>query len=852
MEDARVVERESAPTGLDDAEAARRLRDDGLNVLPSPAIPTLLQRARHQLAEPLTFVLVVVALVTLAVLRDVPEGLAIAAIVILNVAIGVTQERRAQAAVDGLEELTAPTARVRRSGRSLVVPAAELVTGDVVELAAGDRVPADLALVEAASLAVDEALLTGESVPAEKVAGYVAPAGAAMGDRAGDAFAATMVVRGRGLGVVTAVGSRTQVGAIAAALGAASEPPLVRELRVVARRLSGIAFSLGAVLTVVVWVRHGGAAEGVVAGVALAVAAVPEGLSTVVTSALALGARRMARRGAIVRRLPAMEALGSATVICTDKTGTLTTGQLAVADVVPVAGREQELWVAASRCNDAHAGVGDPVDVALLVAAGARGVSDEGGTRVAEQPFDAATGFMATVHATAAGPVLSVKGAPEIVLARCRPGTERELLEAGVDVLARSGLRVLAVASAAAADLDARELEPLGLVAFQDPLRPSTVETVARCRRAGIRLALVTGDHLATARSVALQAGMDAEPAVTGAELARLGAGERADALRAAAIVARVDPATKVELVAAHQSAGEIVAMTGDGVNDAPALRQADIGVALSGQGGTDVARDAAGLVVTDGDLATLVSAVAEGRRIWRNLVSVLSYLLTGNVSEVLVVLGSIVLLPDLAVPLLPVQLLWVNFVTDGLPALALGVDRPPGDPLAEPARLRSERLLSSRRQKTMIARALVVATTVLATGVVARAWGWQQEAIRTQLLLTLLAVHLVLVYVSRSETISFGRGWWRNRLLLVAVGGSLALQVPAFATEAGRRVLGLSSLPPQGWVLAAIAVVVVVLVIDGSRLLGRSVGKDAHAGSAGIPHLAGRRLAGSGRHHAS
>ena len=783
---------------------------------------------RRQLAEPLTLVLAVAAVSTVALLRDVPEGSAIAAIVILNVAIGVTQERRAQTAIDGLASLTAPTARVRRNGRSIVVPAAAVVRGDVVELAAGDRVPADLELVEAVSLALDEALLTGESVPAEKIAGHVAPPSAVLGDRAGEAFAATLVVRGRGVGRVTAVGAATEVGAIAAAVGVETEPPLVRELRGVARRLGAIAVALGAVLTVVIWARHGGAAEGVIAGVALAVAAVPEGLPTVVTSALALGARRMAQRGAIVRRLPAMQALGSATVICTDKTGTLTTGRLAVAHVVAAAEGERELWVAALRCNDADADVGDPVDVALRSAAQKRGVSEGEGTRLAERPFDAETRLMATVHLTATGTVLSVKGAPEVVLARCRPGAERDHLEAAVPALARSGLRVLAVATAATADLDAGDLQPRGLVTFHDPLRPSAVDTVARCRRAGIRLVVVTGDHLATAQAVAAEAGLDGEPAVTGAELAGLAPDERAEALRAASIVARVDPATKVDLVAAHRAAGDVVAMTGDGVNDAPALRAADIGVALSGEGGSDVARASAGLVVTDGDLATLVSAVAEGRRIWRNLESVLAYLLTGNVSEVLVVLGAIVLLPELAVPLLPVQLLWVNFVTDGLPALALGVDRPPRDPLAAVAREGPGRLLDRRRQATLVARALVVAATVLATGVLVRSWGWEDEAVRTQLLLTLLAVHLVLVYVSRSETLSFGTGWWRNRLLVVAVGGSLLLQVPAFATGAGRRVLGLSTVPPQGWLLAAAAVAATVVLIDASRLAVARVRREA------------------------
>ena len=794
----------------------------GPNVLPSAPAPTLARRVGRQLADPLTFVLVVVAVLTLAVLRQVPEGSAIAAIVVLNVGIGVTQERRAQAAIDDLEQLTAPTARVRRSGRSVAVPASEVVVGDVVELSPGDRVPADLVLVEAASLAIDEALLTGESVAADKVAGRRVADGAVLADRVGDAFAGTLVVRGRGVGVVEATGAGTQVGGIAAALGEESTPPLVRELAAVARRVSVIAATLGGLLTLTVLVRHGGVTEAVLAGVALAVAAVPEGLAAVVTTALALGARRMARRGAIVRRLPAMEALGAASVICTDKTGTLTTGHLTVADVVAVPATEAELWDAALRCNDVVGDIGgaagDPVDLALRDAAVARSHPVPDGARIAERPFESDTRSMATVHRTPTGPVLSVKGAPEVVLPRCRPGPGRAELETSVAGLARNGLRVLAFASARTDDLDATDLDALGLIAFSDPLRASATAAVNECRRAGIRLVLVTGDHLATARSVALDAGLDPEPAVTGAGLATLDEEQRDAALRAAAIVARVDPATKLDLVAAHRANGEIVAMTGDGVNDAPALRRADIGVALAGAGGTDVAREAAGLVVTDGDLATLVDAVAEGRRIWRNLVSVLSYLLAGNLSEVLVVLGCIVLLPHLTVPLLPVQLLWVNFVTDGLPALALGIDRPPGDPLAVPPRSSTERLLSWHRQATLAARGGVVAAAVLIPGVVALTSGSSDDAVRTQLLLSLVATQLVLAYVSRTDGASFASGWWRNSVLLGAIGGSLALQVLAFGTGQGRSLLGLAPLRPAGWLLATASAAGAVAVIDTAR----------------------------------
>lgn len=355
-------------------------------------------------------------------------------------------------------------ARVRRNGRSLSVPAAEVVRGDLVELAAGDRVPADVVLVEASSFAVDEALLTGEATAAEKEAGPIAALGSVIGDRTGQAFAGTLVVRGRGVATVMATGGRTEIGAIAAALGHETTPPLVLELAVVARRTSVLAFALGGLLMVTVLLRHGSVIEAMVAGVALAVAAVPEGLATVVTAALALGARRMALRGAIVRRLPAMEALGAATVICTDKTGTLTTGRLAVAKLVTSPGREVDLWDAALRCNDADQGVGDPIDLALLDAAAAHNHTVPAGRRIGEHPFDATTRSMTTVHQGPAGPVLSLKGAPESVLPRCRAGDERDRLDAAVAGLGRNGLRVLALASLDTDDLDATGLEPLGLV----------------------------------------------------------------------------------------------------------------------------------------------------------------------------------------------------------------------------------------------------------------------------------------------------------------------------------------------------------------------------------------------------
>ncbi len=811
--------------GLTEDEAARRLAVDGPNELQRKKEVPLAARAARHLTEPLSLVLIAAAVASFVVLGRRVEGAAIAAIVVLNAVIGTGQERKAASAVAALEQLTAPTARAFRNGEVRVVPAAELVRGDVVDLAAGDRVPADVLLNEAAALSIDEAILTGESFPKEKRVGEPAPPGTPPAERAGEAFAGTLVVRGRGAGTVVRTGRYTEIGAIASALEEPTDPPLVREMRRVAARMSILAVVLGAALVPVVLLRTRSQVDpigsAVLAGVALAIAAIPEGLATVVVTALALGARRMAGRGAIVRRLAAIEALGSADVICADKTGTITTGILAVSDATAVPGREADLWRAALRCNDARDGTGDPLELALVVAAAHHGFLPGEPERIAERPFDTETRTMATVDLVDGAPLLSVKGAPEAVLPRCMSGQDVDELERTVALLAARGLRVLALATKPTSDLDASGLEPLGVVAFHDPLRPSAADAVARCQRTGMRVVLVTGDHLATAQAIAASVGITGS-AITGAELAALEPEARAERLRQAGVVARVDPATKFELVEAHQATGHVVAMTGDGVNDAPALRRADIGLAIAGEGGTDVAREAADVVITNGDLSTIVAAVGEGRRIHRNLRSVVGYLVTGNLSEVLVVAGALLLLPDIAVPLLPAQLLWVNLVTDGLPALALGVDRPSVDPLELEAPARGQALLDGRRLGQLAGRGAIIAAAVLGTGLLAQRWGWSEQAVQTQLLLTLLGAHFVLAYAARAQRFTLESGWWRNRVLAATVGGSALLQVLAFCTPFGRTALGLASIPPAGWLVAFLAAVAVLAGIDIVRALRR------------------------------
>lgn len=807
--------------GLDPGEADRIRRQDGANVLPEGPSPGWAERVLKQLLDPMVLILIAAGALSFTVLRQPLEGGAILAIVVMNVVVSTVQEGRADDALRHLKELTAPQARVRRAGSVQTLHASELVQGDLVELSAGDRVPADVDLVAGHAVQSDEAILTGESMPVDKTPGGPARPPVPVADRLGALFGGTLMVRGHALGSVIATGPRTAIGQIALALSKSPPPPLERELRRTAWRVAALALAAGTLLVVAVQLRapgdFSGLLQAVLAGVALAVAAIPEGLVAVVTTALALGAQRMARRGTIVRELSAIEALGSVQVLCVDKTGTLTEGKLTVTDVRALPGREPDLWKAALRCNDSVDGVGDPLEVALAIEAARRGHVLPAGPRVAEQPFDPVHRSMSTVHQTPDGPRLSVKGAPESVLPRCVQDPRSERLGVTAQEMAREGLRVLAFADGVSSDPAAGSLRPLGLVGFRDPLRASAAQAVADIRRAGIQVVMVTGDHLETARWVGNAVGLDATHAIVGDELAGLALEKKAERLAGATIIARVDPSFKVDLIEAHRRQGRTVAMMGDGVNDAPALHRADIGVAVAGAAGTDVAREAADLVVTRGDLGVLAEAVREGRVIYQNLASVVTYLLSGNLSEVLVVLLGLLLFPELAVPLLPVQILWVNLITDGLPAIALGADHPPGDPLALPPRPVQERLLGAHRMRRILTAGGLAAALVLAVGTWARDQAWTPGQVQTQLFLTLVAVHLVLAYLSRGGAGVFHNGWWRNRVLLASILGSLALQVFVVLVPQTRRLLGLESLPPSGLAMAlaaALAMVVLGLLV--------------------------------------
>ena len=662
--------------GLTSEEAKKRLREYGPNALPERPAEPFSRKILRQFQSPLIYILLLALLVDLLLwlyegARGVPlESLVILAILLLNALLGAFQEKRSEEALKRLKALAEPSVWVLRDGRFQRLSARGLVPGDVVRLEAGDRVPADGVLLEGSGLLVDESVLTGESVPVEKGVGE-------------EVFAGTLLVRGRALLEVTRTGAQSAMGRIAHLLAEMEEEktPLERRLHAFGHRVARLVLLLALGLLLLGFLVEGVSAKVVLFAVALAVAAVPEGLPAVLTLALALGVERMARRKAVVRRLSAVEALGSVTVIATDKTGTLTENRMEVQELLSP--DPEKALLAMVLCNDADlaTGAGDPLELGLLRYASrfldVERVRREH-PRLSERPFDSAWKFMRVT--TPLGSFL--KGAPEALIPRLAlPQEEQARLFEEAGAHAAKGFRVLALAFGEGEREEG--LRFLGFVLLLDPPRPEVPEAVARVLKAGVRVVMVTGDHPATALAIARRVGMPAEVVATGEELEALSDEE----LLKVDVFARVRPEQKLRIVEALQKAGEVVAMTGDGVNDAPALKRADVGVAM-GQRGSDVSREVADLVLLDDNFATIVAAIEEGRSIYENIQKFLRFLFSTNLSEVLVVALGMVLaallgLRDeaghLLLPLTAVQILWINLVTDGLPALALSLDRNPG-----------------------------------------------------------------------------------------------------------------------------------------------------------------------------
>jgi P-type Ca2+ transporter type 2C len=659
------------PAGLTSDEAAARLLAHGPNLPGREPPPRVSRLVLRQFADPLVLLLLGAAAISVLTGARV-EAATIAAVVVLNAALGLGQAVGAERAMQALSRAFSPTARVVRDGLLVELDAASVVPGDLLVVTEGDRVAADARLVDAVGLEVDEAPLTGESLPVAKRAELRRSAPGGDARISGMLFAATAVTRGHGTAVVEATGPSTQVGEIQRLAAGAERPrtPLERRLARLARQLTLLGVALTLVLAAMMAAQGSGWHEAFLVGVAVAVAAVPEGLVATVTVAFALGARTMARRGAIVRRLDAIETLGETTVLCTDKTGTLTENRIRLGALRPADGVDEHTLLeaallASSLDTTTGAPRGDPLERSIHDAARERGIDAAALARrelVDEEPFDPATRRMTRVYDEGGRSVTYAKGAAEVF----GSALPYELAQA-CDEWARDGFRVLAVASGP----EGARLAVLGVLAFSDPLRDTAADSIRAAHAAGIAVTMLTGDHPATARAVGRAIGLDA-----------------------ASVRARVTPADKLALVESLQAHGEVVAMTGDGVNDAPALRRADIGIAM-GRGGTEAAREASAVVLTDDDVGTIVAAIAEGRRIRDNVATFASFLLSANLGEVVVF--AIAVSAGLGAPLAVVQLLLVNLVTDGLPAIALARDPASPDTMTTPPR-REHVLLSARR----------------------------------------------------------------------------------------------------------------------------------------------------------
>ena len=866
----------SLQDGLSEGEFDKRLSEYGPNELTQQKGRTLFQKFIDQFKNFLVIVLMIAAIISGVVGTQTGEGLAdtfiILGIVLLNAILGVVQESRAEASLAALKQMAAPNAKVIREGRMDVVPARTLVPGDMVVLETGDFVPADLRLTEAANLKIQESALTGESVPVEKHIAALDEGEISLGDRINMAYSGSMVTYGRGRGIVARTGMETEMGRIAEMLQEAEsqETPMKKRLEKLGKTLGLAALIICAVIFGAGVLYGKEIITMFMTSVSLAVAAIPEGLPAVVTVVMAIGVQRLAKRNAIIRKLPAVETLGSATVICSDKTGTLTLNQMTVTryyyneachdskDIdtnMELPEPLSRLLIVSVLCNDARVNtenrerkmVGDPTETALVAAGLDLGLVKEEleqrSPRVAEVPFDSDRKLMSTVHEDGDAYILCTKGAVDELLTRCdriltrgsvRPLTDDDrerILSANTD-MAADALRVLGgayremVGPPGSPDTAIETgLIFAGMLGMIDPPRPEAREAVRLCRRAGIKPVMITGDHKITAVAIARSLGIiDSEgQAVTGLELSQMDDETLRERVRDISVYARVSPEHKVRIVRAWQSHGQIVAMTGDGVNDAPALKQADIGAAM-GRVGTDVAKEAADMVLADDNFATVVAAVREGRIIFANILKSIQFLLSCNVGEILLLF--IATMANWHEPLLPIHILWVNLVTDSLPALALGVDpaekgimdRHPRDP----GRGIFDRGMMSR----ILYQGVMVGGLSLAAFLIGERWSL--ETGRTMAFAVLALSQLVHVFNVRSNTRSlFSIGFFSNIQLVGAILLSAVMQLLVILIPAIAGVFKVTALSGVQWLFVAALSIAPLLIVELVKLAGLNGKKD-------------------------
>ena len=868
-------EQQSDPGGLTGQEAGKRLEQYGPNKLKEARKATLLERFIDQLKDPMLIILMCAAAVSAVTSIISGESLAevfiILIVVLLNAVLGVFQESKAEAAIEALQTMTAATSKVLRDGKTVSLPSAEIVPGDVVVLEAGDAVPADGRLLESASLKIEEAALTGESVPVTKaIEALTAPADGKdvpLGDRKNMAYMGSTVVYGRGRMVITGTGMDTEMGKIAGALAATEEEqtPLQRKLNDLGKVLTKLVLGICVFIFAFNLITAGEFSAQTVldtfmVAVSLAVAAIPEGLATVVTVVLSIGVTNMSKRNAVIRRLTAVETLGCAQVICSDKTGTLTQNKMTVVEHV---GEEKLLATAMALCSDAEYGengaTGEPTEAALVNYAASVSLKkpdlEAAQPRVDEAPFDSSRKMMSTVHAVGEGFIQYTKGAPDEVLKRCttywdgakaQPMTDAKRAEilAANKAMADKALRVLAASmrkwtsrpeSDEAAFLE-QDLCFIGLTGMIDPVRPEVKPAIVECREAGIRPVMITGDHKDTAVAIATELGIIHSPdeAITGSQLDDLSDEELAEAITKYGVYARVQPEHKVRIVTAWKKRGAITAMTGDGVNDAPSIKADDIGVGM-GITGTDVTKNVADMVLADDNFATIVGAVEEGRRIYANIRKAIQFLLASNMSEVLGVFFATLMGFTL---LNPVHLLFINLITDCFPALALGMEKAEDNVMHRPPRKSTDGIFAGGLGIDVAYQGVLVTVITLASYIIGHCMevgyfemphGVSDDGM-TMAFLTMSMCEIFHSFNMRSQRGSIFKVHGHNKVLWGAMLGSLVLTTLVLEVPFIANAFGFTPISLPEYLVALGLSIVVIPVVEIVKLIQRSLAKNKAA----------------------
>mgnify|MGYP000014571689 CR=1 FL=1 len=860
--------------GLSIREAEKRLKIFGYNEIVARKVKTALHIFLNQFNDIFVIILLVAILIAIFVERSIVDSVVIGLIVLVNAIVGFFQEYKAEKALEVLKEMISPMAKVIRDGKYMEIPARLLVPGDIILLEEGDRVPADARLFESINLQVEESILTGESIPVEKYSDIILPRDTPIAERKNVVFSGTHVITGRGKGIVIATGMRTEFGKIAEMVQEIEEKetPLKRKLETFGRKMAAVVLILATLIFVLEWIRSGIIVESFIIAIALAVAVVPEGLPAIVTITLALGARELAKRNAIIRRLSSAETLGSTTVICSDKTGTITKGEMTVRYVyinnrlldVSMLGNKIEFYTQngmrveidkipllenlllfGALCTNVKISddkiIGDPTEKAIVIAALKAGMSklklDNDYPRVGEIPFSSARKRMTTIHIFKRNDsdmkIAIMKGAPEVVIEKCQKiitidgeiyltDEIRNLILENINDLAKRGLRVLAVAyrnlPEDLKDYDEeiveRDMTFLGLFAFIDPPRDEVYPAVTKAQKAGIKIVMITGDHKSTAETIARDIGIlhKDDIVLTGNELDKLSDDEYEKIVERITVYARVSPGHKLRIVETLQKKGHIVAMTGDGVNDAPAVKKADIGIAM-GISGTDVTKEAADMILTDDNFATIITATEWGRIIYNNIRKFVRYLLSVNFAELLLI--AIPALIGLPIPLLPAMILWINLITDGPPAIALGIDPPHEDVMSKPPRDPKEGLLHGMVLYILAATLFMTSLGLLIFYYALSVMNAHINKARTMVFLFVALFELFVIWNSRSEEKSIFRlKLTDNPYLLISVMIALLTTVSLPYIPFVARAFHLSPLSLNDWLIILPAAATGLLVL--------------------------------------